>query len=513
MVTGVIIAAVAGGLFWLAYRRPRPRRRWLPRPARLVPAAVPAGPGVDRQHRHLRAGGLVGEAAFEQTKARFRELLAADRAAEVEAELRPGLAFALQVRALAEVGTPQAGRVLERLLGRPLTRDRVEQAWYWADVAAGLRAINHAAALSAVLRCADETAGLPQGAFLAAEAVGFANFPTLLHDPSHPDARPAVRALTRAARGGRDATVDPAALVRAGLSDHLVALGETAPHAADPWRAAAVVEAARVSRRLDHWGRFLPSEVRPLAEQQALRLRSAVDRRKAWLAEVVGRLVDRFPFLRPDEQTAALVVFAELRADVSVLFPAPPDRRAAWWAEAVRALTWSRPPAMGPALAGLAEKLLRSRRSRPHAAVPLSALRAHRCPEAEQALIRGLSATDPGVLQAACGAFGWWHPFDPATVVKCLRTVREGAEAGVRQAATGALARLGERAAVDEFTAALAGEEPELRQAAARTVAAEGLTWLWPDLQAVADGPDPDTALVASESLERLREQLFGPLG
>jgi HEAT repeat protein len=513
MITGVIIAVVAGGLFWLAYRRPRPRRWWLPRPARLVPAAVPAAAEVDRQHRHLRAGGLIGEAAFDGTKARFRALLAADQTAEVEEELRPGLAFTVQVRALAEIGTPQAGRVLERLLTRPLTRDRVEQAWYWADVAAGLRAMDHTPALPAVLRRADDTAGLAQGALLAAEAVAFTNFPSVLRDPDHPNARAAARALTRAACGCRDGTVDPAAMLRAGLGDHLAALSETTAGATDPWRAAAAVEAGRVSRRLDHWARVLPCEVRPSAEQQALRLRSTCYRRKAWLVEVVGRLIDRFPFLPSDEQAAALAVFAELRADVSMLFPAPPDHRCEWWGEAVRALTWSRAPGMGPALAGQAERLLRSRRSRPHAAVALSALRGQRCAEAEQALLRGTCTTNHCVRQAAAGAFGWWEPFDPAAVVKCLRAARADAEAGLRQAATGALARLGERAVVDELTAALAGEEPELRQAAARAVAAEGLTWLWPDLQAVADGPDPDTALVASESLERLREQLFGPLG
>jgi hypothetical protein len=32
-------------------------------------------------------------------------------------------------------------------------------------------------------------------------------------------------------------------------------------------------------------------------------------------------------------------------------------------------------------------------------------------------------------------------------------------------------------------------------------------------LQAVAEGTDLDAALAASEALERLREQLFGPLG
>ena len=52
-----------------------------------------------------------------------------------------------------------------------------------------------------------------------------------------------------------------------------------------------------------------------------------------------------------------------------------------------------------------------------------------------------------------------------------------------------------------------------LERVTALAVAGEGLTWLWPDLQAVADSSDPDTALAAAESLERLREHLFGPLG
>jgi hypothetical protein len=512
MLTGVLIAVVTGGLFWLAYRRPRPRRWWLPRPAgRLVPAS--AGPAVDRQHHHLRAGGLIGEAAFEQAKAHFRELLDADRAAEVEWELRPGLAFAVQVRALAEIGTPSARRMLEQLLTRRLTRDRVEQAWYWTDVAAGLRAIDHRPALAAVLCCADKAAVLPQGALLAAEAVGFSNFPLLLRDPGRPEARPAVRALVRAARGCRDGTVDPAAMVRSGLGDHLASLGTSATTAADPWLAAAVIEAERVSRRLGHWARFLPSEARPVADQQAARLHSSAKPRKTWVAEAAGDLLDRFPFLTPDDQAAALGVFAELRVDVSVLFPAPPDRRAAWWAEAVRALTWSRAPGLGLALAGLAERLAGSRRSRPHAAVVLSSLRGHRGPEAEHALLRAATVNDPAVREAAYGAFGWWQPFDPTPVVKCLRAGYTDSDPGVRRAATGALARLGDRAAVEEVAAALTGEESEVRQAAARAAAAEGLTWLWPDLQAVADGPDPDGALAASEAIERLREHLFGPLG
>ena len=352
MVTGVIIAVVAGGLFWLAYRPPRPRRWWLPRPAARL---APAGAAVDRQHRHLRAGGLIGEAAFESTRARFRDLLDSGRTAEVEGELRGGLAFAVQVRALAEIGTPQAAAVLERLLGRPLTRDRVEQSWYWADVAAALRALGRPTALPAVLRRADETAGLPQGVLLAAEAVGFPNFAALLRPPADPAA---VRALARAARGCRDGTADPAALLRAGLGDHLAAVSESAPPSDDPWLTAAVLEAERVSRRLEHWARLLPAEVRPLAERQAQRLEVSAERRAGWLGGAARRLADRFPLAPAGERAAALAVLGELRADVAGLFPALPDRRAAWWADAVRALAWSRSAVVGPVLAVQATALL-----------------------------------------------------------------------------------------------------------------------------------------------------------
>src|SRR5262245_40508425 len=103
MIPGVIILVAAVGLFWLVFRHPR-RRRWL-LPGRIVPRPVAA---VDRQHRHLQAGGLLGETECEKTKAHFRELLAAGRADQIERELHAGLNFAMQVRALSELTTPDA---------------------------------------------------------------------------------------------------------------------------------------------------------------------------------------------------------------------------------------------------------------------------------------------------------------------------------------------------------------------------------------------------------------------
>jgi hypothetical protein len=511
MLTALVFILVGlSGLFWLAYRQPRPRRWLLPRRAMV---RSPAGAAVDRQHRQLQAGGLIGEAAFEATRARFRDLLAAGRTAEVEDELRPGLEFAVRVRALAAIGTPDAADLLEGQLDRRLSPDAVERAWYWVDIAASLRKLSRTSALPAVLRCADAATGLHQGVVLAGEAVAFPNFPAALHDLSSPNGRLAVRALVRAARGCREAATEPAVLVRVGLGDHLAAICETAPPAADPWVAAAVLEAGRIARRMVHWARLLAPDARPLARRQAARLDAVAGRRGEWLSGAAAQLIARFPQAAADEQAAALCCLGDLRADVSDLFPRLPDRRVTWWADAIRALTWAKSKSLGPKLAAQAAALFGGRSASMELAVVLAALRGHRCREAEGVLLKAMGHPDPVVRRASCGAFGWWDPFDPYVLVPRLRAGRNDPDPAARRAAVAALARLGERAALLEFAEALTGEEPSIRQHGALAVADEGLSWLWPDVQALAEGPHPDAAVAATEAMERLREQALGVLG
>ena len=506
MFYGVFILVAAVGLVWLAIRRPH-RRRWL-LPRRAAAHATVAA--VDRQHRHLRAGGLIGESACEKTKDHFRTLLAAGRADRVEDELRPGLEFAVQVQALTELGSTDAVRVLERQLTRPLTGDPIEQTWYWVDVAAGLRLLRRGEALPAVLRCADATAGLPAGAMLAAEAVAFPNFLTAIKQPGSLIGRMALRALVSTSRATRDGLLDPGSLLRAGLGDVLAEAAARADADADPWHAMAVIETERVFRRLGHWARVLPSQVRGHAERQAMRLWATGDHRCAWLAGSANRLRARFPAAGGEEQGAILRCLTELRADVTALFPHLPDRRSPWWTDAVRALRWSKSPVVGPVLAGQAVRLTRKTRTHGRAATILSALRGHACHETERVLLRSVGATNPALRHAAVGSLGWWAPFDPDRVVRALRAARTDPDHEVRQSAVSALARLGERAALAEVTAGLQSEEPAIRADTATRIAAEELTWLWPDLETAAAVDDTDTVLAACEALERLREGMFG---
>src|SRR4051794_38333392 len=128
---------------------------------------------VSRQHIELFQGGQLSEAAVESVKARFRDLLERGEVRAVEASLRAGMEFVVRVRALAELGTDAAGRVLERQLRRRLTDDQIEQSCYWIDLATGLRSLNRDESLPHLLRCAEAAGEVPLGHFFAAETVCF----------------------------------------------------------------------------------------------------------------------------------------------------------------------------------------------------------------------------------------------------------------------------------------------------------------------------------------------------
>jgi HEAT repeat protein len=126
--------------------------------------------------------------------------------------------------------------------------------------------------------------------------------------------------------------------------------------------------------------------------------------------------------------------------------------------------------------------------------------------------MKAAGSHDSEVRGAACSALGWWDPFDTNALIPLLRRGRVDTDPAARRAAVAALARLGERAALLEFEELLTSEESSIRQSGAIAVATEGLYWLWPDLQGLADSADADAALAATEALERMREATLGLL-
>src|SRR5262249_132597 len=116
----------------------------------------------------------------------------------------------------------------------------------------------------------------------------------------------------------------------------------------------------------------------------------------------------------------------------------------------------------------------------------LRALRGHPSAETEGFLLLAACDWDPTYPAPALSSLGWWEPVRRGEVLACLQHGRRDPNPEVRQAARAALARLGERQALQWFRQALTGEDAQHVHEAVQIVAAEGLTLLWPDLDRLA---------------------------
>jgi hypothetical protein len=140
----------------------------------------------------------------------------------------------------------------------------------------------------------------------------------------------------------------------------------------------------------------------------------------------------------------------------------------------------------------------------------LRALRGHPSLETEGFLLVAAHDWDPIYRVAAVSSLGWWEPLRRREALYTLQEARRDGCPEVRHAARAALARLGERQALQWFRQTLTSEDPHRVHETIQTIAAESLTLLWPDLDRVADSEDADVAHHAREALERMSEEMEG---
>jgi hypothetical protein len=482
---------------------------------------------VTRQHIDLFQGGQLSETAVESAKARFRELLERGEVAAVEASLRPGMHYVVQVRALTEIGTDEAGRILERQLHRRLTNDQIEQSWYWIDLASGLRNLNREESLPHLLQCAEAAGDIPLGHFFAAETVSFLGFAGYLRQPDTPLGQAALHVLHRALEGVR-LGVPPQVIVEARLGEVIENLWDNRPRGVHPLIVRVIHEVLRQLRRAPNARSALSEEG---AEQEAFdwqmsRLAALEGQLTAFLREAPARLSSALATAPAPDQRDLLLALNDLRADATDVILALLERpRFAHADLAVDVLAWSRDNRVGPWLRDWATRHLSpekraQRRHRPNPprrqSVPadfpypsvLRALRGHPSRETESFLMVATCDWDPTYRTAALSSLGWWEPIHRNGVLFCLQQGRRDPNPEVRQAARAALARLGERQALHGFRQALYGEDTQHLHETLQTVANEGLVLLWPDLDKLADAKDSDVAHHAREALERLSEEL-----
>ncbi len=503
---------LAAALLWLRRRREEALRD------ELSP--------ISRQHIDLFQGGQLSESAVESTKARFRELLERGEVAAIESSLRAGMQYVVQVRALAELGTDDAGRILERQLQRRLTDDQIEQAWYWIDLANGLRSLNRSQSLPHLLRCAESAGDPPLGQFFAAETICFLNFSGYLRQFDAPLGRAALRVLHRALEGLRFG-VPPLVVAEARAGELIETLWDNRTERIDPLAVRIYVEALRLLRRAPHAETVLADN----SEQEAFswqlsRLASLEPALTDFLQEAPALLGERLPDGSLEEQRDILQALIDLRAEageaVLPLLATPHYPHAEL---ALQSLTWSAHPRIAPLLREWVMQrvpMVRRAQSRRRASPPrrpsipqeipyravLRALRGHPSSQTEAFLLLAARDWDPSIRLSAVGSLGWWEPLSRGEVLMTLQDARRDPNPEVRQAARAALARLGERQSLQWFRQTLTSEDPQRVHDTIQLVAVENLTLLWPDLDRLADAEDVDVAYFAREALERLCEDM-----
>jgi hypothetical protein len=482
---------------------------------------------VTRQHIDLFQGGQLSESAVESAKERFRSLLERGETDAVEASLRPGMHYVIHVRALTEIGTEDAGQILERQLRRRLSDDQLEQSWYWIDLANGLRSLHREQSLPQLLRCADTAGEIPLSHFFAAETVCFMSFTGYLKEPTNALGKAALRVLHRALVGLRHG-VPPHILSEGRLGEAVEQLWDHRGEAVHPLVVRVFVEALRQVHRTHLLERLANEDKSELegVQWQLSRLVALEPMLSDYLSEAATYLVAHLKTATKEEYADILAALNDLRAETAaVILPFLTDPHFEHAEQAVEVLSWSKDDRVGPALRSWAvrrvpmdRRALKRIRAEPpgRRSVPadlpyraiLQALRGHPSIETENFLVLAARDWDPTYRSAAIGSLGWWEPLDRALVLGCLQQARRDCSLEVRQAVRAALARLGERQALQWFRQSLCSENAHAVHEAIQTVTHEAITLLWPDLDHLADADDPDIAHHAREALERFREDL-----
>jgi hypothetical protein len=482
---------------------------------------------ITRQHIDLIQGGQLNEAAVESAKDHFRELLERGEVEAVENSLRPGTQYVIHVRALAELGTEDASRILERQLSRRLTDDPIEQAWYWFDLAGCLRALNRPQSLPHLLHCAEKAGDAPLGHFFAAETVCFLGFIGYLRQPGTPLGQSAMRVLLRALEGLRYINIPPIVVGEGRLGELVEALWDARAERVDPLAVRVYRESLRFLRRSPNLSAGLvgePSEQESF-EWQVSRLAALEPALTDYLEEAPEPLCRLLPSAPIEDQKEILLALADLKAEAAeAVLPLLVLPRYPHLDLALEVLTWSKDERVGPRLrewlrtaVPLVRRAQRRRRARPprRPSLPdvpyralLRALRGHPSPQTEALLLLAARDWDPTFRIAAVSSLGWWEPLERSDVLLTLQEARRDPNYEVCQTARAALARLGERQSLLWFRQTLTSEDPQRVYDTIQAIAGEELTLLWPDLDRLADAEDTDVAHHAREALERMGEEL-----
>lgn len=517
----LFITAICAVVFsvWLT-RRPGFRNR---NAASAVVSQVSGA--VTSQHLHLFQGGMLSETTVASVREEFCEKLDRGDTAAIEATMQPGLEFVVRVRALSEIGSEEAARLLERQLQRDHTRDPLEQSWYRIDVAHALRQMNHPGSLSALLEQLPTLSRSPLNGLYAAELVCFPGFGDLLEHPESRAGRLALRAVTQTLKAVRSGIISPQLYHDARLGDLIAKTVLLSSEQTDPFVAGVFLEILRHCRRISALRQATASNSNDAGDRgyetgsQFEALEEAEPIVREYLHGIADDLMDLWASASPETRGETLHVFDDLRIAPARLLREPaivasndPNTVGLlrWSAERESASTLHR-LAHAETIARLMPGFL-NRSSTDRRVAALLALRGHPSHRTEAILCRAAGDGDPLVRIAAIRSLGWWQPLDRTEVLDCLRTALADDDARLRHSSRFALARLGNISSLNVLHHMLDREPADRLHLLLEELAEEGIVQLWPEVAEMMSRTDDGIASHARETLARMSEEMFGIL-
>lgn len=478
---------------------------------------------VCRQHLEVYQGSEIPGWLVEKQKKKLQDHIYRRQNPLAEKLFVPGLDFLINVRALMEIGDENSTRILQNLLTKIKTKDPIEKSWYMIDLANALRTLHHGDSLGQLSEVFNKQNDLALAPLFAAEILCFDSFINFYRSSDQPDRKKALRVLLSVMEGLYSG-ISFQVIAESRMGDLLECIWDNkADGEYCPIHVSVFINASRISKRCQALSESILPEL-PDPEEFLWQLRK-MDSLESFFKNYIEEAKKQ---LAKDLENEPWSTHGDFLKAMNDLRCAPADIFAVWLKDPgypFKTLLWDSflysPTPMGKNLIELFEKKLSNGlqskallrllpNPNPELLSLCKILKKHPCPEAENFLLEMGQTSSAELLVMVLSSIGWWEPHNFQATKLFLDRLRNHRNMEIRFAANAALARLGERKALDWLRFNLNNADINLVHQTIHVVSTQGICLLWPELDSLVEAPDLDIAMHAREAIANLSEEFPG---
>lgn len=481
---------------------------------------------VCRQHMEFYQGEPIPPWLIEKQKNRLLRYIESGHKRALENMFVPGLEYLVNVRALVEIGDEGAAVTLQSLVSRLKCKDPLEKSWFLVDLANGLRNLQHGESIGSLVGYFNEHQELVLAPLLASEILCFDSFGRYYRAANTQERKAALR-LVQSAIDGLYSGITMDIISESRLGDLVECIWENKPPGICPVHVCVFQNLLKLVKRCRGLSAVMEHEIGDPDEfgwqlEKIASFEAAFTGYLKRARKILPGKIDEIPW---SDHPDYLKAFYELKCP-------PSSRFWAWLQDPVyphKALLWEsfihHTLPIGDKLIALFNSRFPTRkyaRSLPFISPAMQpelislckALKRHPSEAVEKFLLEMGQCHSKEMLLGVVSSLGWWEPFDLRAVTSFLAGLRNHRELDVCFAVNSALARFGERKALQWLRGNLNHEDISLVHQTIHVISTQGISLLWPELDQLVEATDADIAFHAREAIANLSEGLSeDPIG